>query len=207
MTHPQAFLATQFALTGLPLFIFIAFTITVFVFSVVAALLVGVLVALLFTAFMVGVGLLVVLPTIFVTTAAASFLFLWGLGGYYILKWFNEDEGAPPDGKSIGEKLNSWTGGRMNWIMDGTNKKEDGPSPQPGKDGGREAKREAGGEKKSGHSGEGNFADPQKHFSDGKDTVVKNVDGVQKRVNKSTGAVTNTAGTAKGTVSGVTGLG
>lgn len=76
------------------------------------------LAALLFTAFMVGVALIVVLPTVFMTTAAASFVFLWGLGGYYILKWFNK--GAPaPEGGAIGDKLNSLTGGRLDFLMDG----------------------------------------------------------------------------------------
>ena len=72
---------------------------------------------------MVGVALIVVLPTIFLTTFTATFLFLWGLGGYYILKWFNDGGVSAPDGKAIGDKLNSLTGGRMGWLMDGTRKK------------------------------------------------------------------------------------
>lgn len=97
---------------------FAVFTLTIFVFSLIVALLVGVLAALLFTAFMVGVALLVILPTVFLTTMAASFVFLWGLGGYYILKWFNKG-GQAPEGKAIGDKLNSLTGGRLDFLMDG----------------------------------------------------------------------------------------
>ncbi|TKA42296.1 hypothetical protein B0A49_12694, partial [Cryomyces minteri] len=121
ITNPKlsAFLLTNFALTGFPLVMFVVFTLTVFVFCLVAALLVGVLAALLFTAFAVGVALLVILPTVFLTTMAASFIFLWGLGGYYIVKWFNKGDGAAADGGAIGDKLNSLTGGRLNFLMDG----------------------------------------------------------------------------------------
>ncbi|KAK7550406.1 hypothetical protein JOL62DRAFT_480425, partial [Phyllosticta paracitricarpa] len=114
-----AFLLAQLALSGFPLVMFGVFTVTVFVFSLIVALLVGVLVALLFTAFMVGVALLVVLPTTFITTLGASFVFLWGLGGYYLVKWFNQSDGAAPDGSAIGDKLNNLTGGRISFLMDG----------------------------------------------------------------------------------------
>jgi len=87
-----------------------------FVFSLVAALLIAVLVAILFTVVCVGVSLLIVLPTIFVTTMGATFLFLWGLGGYYILKWFNSTSPAKP-GKAIGDKLSTITGGRLDFLM------------------------------------------------------------------------------------------
>ncbi|SLM39871.1 hypothetical protein LPUS_10521 [Lasallia pustulata] len=87
-----AFILSQVALSGIPLALFVVMTITVFVFALVAALLIGVLGALLFTAFCVGVALLVLLPTLFITSFAGAFLFLWGLAAYYLLKWFNEKE-------------------------------------------------------------------------------------------------------------------
>ena len=67
-------------------------TITVFVFALVAALVIGLLGALLFTAFCVGVALLVLLPVLFITTFAGAFIWLWGVAGYYILKWFNKKD-------------------------------------------------------------------------------------------------------------------
>ncbi|KAF2004531.1 hypothetical protein P154DRAFT_395821, partial [Amniculicola lignicola CBS 123094] len=115
----QAFLTTQIVLTGFPLFLFIVFSITVFLFALIAGLLIGLLAAVLFSLFMVGVALLFVLPTIFLTTFAATFIFLWGLGGYHLLKWFNDGNAPAPEGLSIGDKLNSWTGGRMEWLVDG----------------------------------------------------------------------------------------
>ncbi|KAF2868437.1 hypothetical protein BDV95DRAFT_609918 [Massariosphaeria phaeospora] len=127
MNNPKlaAFLTTQIVITGLPLVLFFTFSLTVFVFSLIAALLIGLVAALLFTVAMVGVALLVVLPTIFLTTFAACFIFLWGLGGYYILKWINEGDMPAPDGTGIGDKLNSLTGGRMSWLMDGARKKQE----------------------------------------------------------------------------------
>ena len=85
-----AFLLSQIALSGGPLFLFAVMSLTVFVVALVAGLLVGVLGAVLFTVFCVGVALIVLLPILFFTTAAATFVFLWGLGAYYIVKWFNK---------------------------------------------------------------------------------------------------------------------
>lgn len=114
------------ALTGVPLGLFILFSLSVFIFAIVVALIVGLLAAILFTVFMVGVALIVVLPTVMFTTGAACFLFLWGLGGYYILKWANGDfkgkDGSAnpaPEGQSIGDQLNRLTGGRMDGFMEG----------------------------------------------------------------------------------------
>ncbi|PSN70934.1 hypothetical protein BS50DRAFT_545917 [Corynespora cassiicola Philippines] len=211
-----AFLTTQIALTGLPLLLFAAFSVTVFLFSLIAALLVGVVAALLFTVFMLGVALVVVLPTVFLTTFAASFIYLWGLGGYYILKWFNEGEAPAPQGSAIGDKLNSLTGGRMSWLVDGARKKQDdartGVDQTPKVHGSESDGKQ---HKSSNGNADGNTssgaADAGKHLNEGKEQVTKQVDGVQKRVNKSTGGATNAAGTAtgtaKGAISGATGLG
>ena len=113
----------NFALTGVPLGLFALFTLTVAVFSLVVGLLLGLLAAVLFILFAVGVALTIVLPAVFFTTATACFLFLWGLGGYYILKWANGD-GKDENGKQkeggapIGDRLNSLTGGRLTGFMD-----------------------------------------------------------------------------------------
>jgi len=112
-----AFLLANIVLSGPPLLLFIVFTTTVFIVSVVAALLIGLIAAVLFTVFMVLVALFVILPTVFLTTLGATFLFLWGLGGYYILKWFNEGDSPAEVGNAIGDKLNALTGGRLGWLM------------------------------------------------------------------------------------------
>ncbi|MCJ1479730.1 hypothetical protein MMC13_008416 [Lambiella insularis] len=99
-----SFLLSQIALSGIPIALFVVMTIGVFVFALVAALVIGVLGALLFTAFCVGVALLVLLPVLFITTFAGAFIWLWGVGTYYILKWFNQKDipGVHKDAKDGG---------------------------------------------------------------------------------------------------------
>ncbi|KAK1825454.1 hypothetical protein LTR12_000255 [Friedmanniomyces endolithicus] len=116
----SAFMGMNIAITGVPLFLFILFTITVALFSLIVGLILGLLAAVLFIVFAVGTALVFVLPTVFFTTMAACFLFLWGLGGFYILKWANGDKAGEkaPEGGAIGDKLNSLTGGRLTGFMD-----------------------------------------------------------------------------------------
>lgn len=56
---------------------------------------------------------------LFVTTFAAAFIWLWGVGGYYILKWFNKKEipgiNAPlPEGMSLEDFAVKAQGGQEN---------------------------------------------------------------------------------------------
>ncbi|KAK8169948.1 hypothetical protein IWX90DRAFT_465602 [Phyllosticta citrichinensis] len=207
------FLLAQLALSGFPLIMFGVFTVTVFVFSLIVALLVGVLVALLFTAFMVGVALLVVLPTTFITTLGASFVFLWGLGGYYLVKWFNQSDGPAPDGSAIGDKLNNLTGGRMSFLMDGIrgqdsndskdedSKGEDGEVFTRADDDGKDSK------EKNAHSSARSPAStgPRKlnreHIKNGA-TKAADTDDIKQKA----GTATNSVSSVKGVASGGTGL-
>jgi hypothetical protein len=116
-------------LSGGPLFLFVVFTMTVFIVSLLAALIIALIAALLFTVFMLLVALFVVLPTIFMTTMAATFIFVWGLGGYYLIKWFNEGKTPAEAGGAVGDVLNSVTGGRLTWMVDSLR----GPAVGPGK--------------------------------------------------------------------------
>ena len=112
------------ALTGIPLGIFVLFSFTVALFSMIGGVMLGLLGAFLFTLFWVGLALSIVFPVVFLTTMTACFLFLWGMGGYYLLRWLNGTTDA--DGKegkpllasgSIGDSLNSLTGGRLTGFM------------------------------------------------------------------------------------------
>ncbi|KAL9004779.1 MAG: hypothetical protein Q9188_002414 [Gyalolechia gomerana] len=87
-----SFILSHLALSGVPMGLFIIMTITVVVFSIIAALILALLAAVLFSVACIGFALIILLPTLFITTAAASFIWLWGLGAYYILKWFNKKE-------------------------------------------------------------------------------------------------------------------
>lgn len=85
-----SFLLSQLALSGPAIALFIIMTITVVIFALVAGLLIGLIGALLFVVVAVGFALIILLPVLFFTTAAGVFFFLWGLGTYYVVKWFNE---------------------------------------------------------------------------------------------------------------------
>jgi Promethin len=87
-----AFLLSQIALSGIPLALFCIMSITVLVFALLAGIIVGLLGAVLFTVFCLGLALIILLPTLFMTTFAGTFIFLWGLGAYYIVKWFNKKD-------------------------------------------------------------------------------------------------------------------
>jgi hypothetical protein len=186
--------------------LFITFSVTVFLFSLITALLIGVLAAVLFTVFMVVVALLIVIPTVFFTTFTATFIFLWGLGGYYILKRANE--GETPDGMAIGDKLNGLTGGRMGWLIDGARKKADdmrtGVDQTPNKHGSEE---------------NGNVKTPQKQAPEQNGGVKKEKDESEDESKPDAGKATkqngevhkrppklaNGAGMAKGATNGATG--
>ncbi|KAK4501699.1 hypothetical protein PRZ48_007508 [Zasmidium cellare] len=120
----SAFLGMNIALTGVPLGLFILFSIVVFITALVIALVVALLAAVIFTLFCVGTALVIVFPAVLFTTGAACFLFLWGLGGYYILKWANgaeskEGSQQPGEGSSIGDSLSRLTGGKLDGFMEG----------------------------------------------------------------------------------------
>ncbi|KAF2012470.1 hypothetical protein BU24DRAFT_494479 [Aaosphaeria arxii CBS 175.79] len=113
-----AFIASQIIFTGLPLLLFLSFSVTALLLSTMTALLIGLLIAGLFTVLAVGVAFILLLPTIFVTTFAASFVYLWGFSAYYLFKWIVDSESDPEAG--IGSSFNRFTGGRTKWLFDGS---------------------------------------------------------------------------------------
>ena len=113
-----SFLFSQIALSGLPIVLFAVFTVGVGIFALLVALIIAVLGAVLFTVFMAGVALLVLLPTLFITTFSAAFIWLWGVGLYYFIKWFNEKP-VPGVHTSLKDGLKESTG--LNAIHGGFN--------------------------------------------------------------------------------------
>lgn len=201
----QAFLLANVTLTGLPLLLFIVFSITVFIFSLVAALLIAVVAALLFTVFCIIVALVIVLPTIFITTLGATFLFLWGLGGYYILSWFNSANPAKP-GEALGDKLNSLTGGRMDWLMQSV---RNPPDPVPTKVHGEGTSEEkeplVNGHKTENASGPPKLATRNADAGKATGAATEAVNGVKSRAGGATGTATGLTSIAKGQANGVAG--
>lgn len=121
-------------------------TIGVLVFSLVAALVIGVLGALVFTVFCVGFALLILLPILFITTFAGAFIWLWGVGAYYIVKWFNKKD-IPGIHSKLSDSmnlpaLNGGAKGGDSAHADGSGgkpKKEANGSPKKSQDGGHKA--------------------------------------------------------------------
>ncbi|KAF1823043.1 uncharacterized protein K489DRAFT_370634 [Dissoconium aciculare CBS 342.82] len=119
--HPKvsALLGLNLVFTGIPLLLFILFSITTLVTSVVVALVVALSIAITFTLFSIGVALLVLLPVIFFTTASACILFFWGLAGYFVLRWATSEKSMEDGqgGRTIGERINNLTGGRLDQFV------------------------------------------------------------------------------------------
>lgn len=189
-------------------------TISVVIFALLAALIIGLVGAVLFIVVCVGFALIILLPTLFLTTAAATFIWLWGIGGYYILKKFNKKEipGIHTDMKGGPGGLNAQLG-----AITG----EGGPQGDPS--GGE--KQADGGAKENGKPKEANGG--PKHPGGYKGGAAKHVNGTAEKVGsvgkasgvdvgspkdaadigKHAGKVTNAAQGVKGGVSGATGLG
>ncbi|KAI4214079.1 MAG: hypothetical protein LQ351_003483 [Letrouitia transgressa] len=134
-----SFLLSHLALSGPPLALFALMTITVVLFSIIFALLIAVLAAVAFSVVAVGFALIILLPTVFLTTGAATFIWAWGVGAYYVLKWFNKKE-IPGIHKPVGEGvqdelgLDALTGkGQMNGGVDGKEGEGNGTVPDPKK--------------------------------------------------------------------------
>ena len=75
----KTFLATQIALSALPLLLFISFTLVTLILIVVAAIVTA--------AFWISVALLILLPTLFATCSAAVFVWIWALGTYLFCRF------------------------------------------------------------------------------------------------------------------------
>ncbi|KAL6250059.1 hypothetical protein RBB50_002360 [Rhinocladiella similis] len=88
------FLASQIALNGLPLIVFACTTVSVFIFSILAGILVGVIGGLLFVVPAIGFALLILMPLLFFTTATAVFLWFWGVAAYAVIDWLSQKETA-----------------------------------------------------------------------------------------------------------------
>ena len=196
-------------------------TISVVIFALLAGLIIGLVGAVLFIVVCVGFALIILLPTLFFTTAAATFIWLWGVGGYYIIKKFNKKEvpGIHTDLKGgpggLKEQLGAITG------VGGPQGDPSGGENQSGE----EEKQANGGPKENGKPKEANGG--PKYPGGYKAGATKHVNGAADKVGnagKSTGVdvgnpkeaadvgkhagkVTNAAQGVKGGVSGATGLG
>lgn len=91
--------------------------------ALTVGLLCGLLGAGLFTFTCVGLAFAALLPVIFFSTMTACFLFLCGLGGYYILRWVNggqvnSDSSGDQIGGTTDDRHNALAGGRLAEVTD-----------------------------------------------------------------------------------------
>ena len=204
------------ALTGIPLGLFILFSLSVATFSFIVGILAGIGGAVLFTLTVVGVALWIVLPAIFFTTMVACFLFLWGLGGYYFLQWVNGSSEKGQEKKpllesgSIGDSLNSMTGGRLTGFMDkikaekakgdfsGFSDQHTPAKPPPSEKEKFVRQPNAPAQKQSQNAGAANVISPTSN--------VQKATKVTSSVNGPSKTAANTTGTIKGGLGGAAGL-
>ncbi|KAL9082254.1 MAG: hypothetical protein Q9159_006567 [Coniocarpon cinnabarinum] len=86
-----AFVAAQLLLSGPPVLIFLGFSFTILISSFLICLLTALTVTFAFTALCTGLALLVLLPTLLLTSTAATFLFMSGLISGAAVSRFNND--------------------------------------------------------------------------------------------------------------------
>lgn len=116
-----SFLAAQACIAGLPLVLFFAFATTTLLVSLSTCLLLGLLAALAFTFFIIGFALLFVVPTVFIASCSATFIFVWGVLGYAILRRLNGGEAPDKHDSRIADKLRGLKGGRPSDSTGGEN--------------------------------------------------------------------------------------
>lgn len=95
-SHPvlATFLLSQIAFSGIPLILFIFLIAGIFVFSLVATIILGLFGALMVTLFCLGLGSMLLIPTLFVTSFMAGGIWLWAWGIYYIVQWAGSGDTA-----------------------------------------------------------------------------------------------------------------
>ena len=100
---------------------------------------------------------------------------------------YNEGDGPAPDGTTIGDKINDFTGGRMSWLTDGVAKKQD--DVRTGVD---QTPKTHGSESEDG-GGKGSGRAPRKLAEKPKENTNQQSNGVQKRNTTSAGEADNAA--------------
>jgi hypothetical protein len=87
-----AFVLSQAAFSGIPLVLFCVTAVTTFVFALLTSAIVAVLSALLFTTSCLGLALVILLPTLFLTTLAGTTVFLFATGVYCVVRLFSDKD-------------------------------------------------------------------------------------------------------------------
>jgi signal transduction histidine kinase len=75
----QAFIASQLLFSSLPLVLFVSFALSTTIFAFISAV--------VFSLFWIGLGMLVLVPTLFVTFSVAVLVWLWAVATFVTGRW------------------------------------------------------------------------------------------------------------------------
>ncbi|KIN05900.1 hypothetical protein OIDMADRAFT_112846 [Oidiodendron maius Zn] len=116
-----AFLAIQFALSLTPLLLFVSFAAGIVVVSLV--------VAVLFSLFWIGIALLLLIPTLFVTVSLGIAVWIWAVSSFLVARWIwnilpvnvrgNTEVLLPNGRKAVFTKSTDGIGGVKGEVRDG----------------------------------------------------------------------------------------
>ncbi len=90
--------------------IFLVFAVATLFVSLTTCILLSIIIALALGFFAIGIALIFLIPTIFIASCSATFIFLWGFLGYTVLRRFNRIEAFEKRGITNGERSGSWNG-------------------------------------------------------------------------------------------------
>jgi hypothetical protein len=95
-SHPiiASLVFSQLVFSGVPLLFFLGLSAGIFIFSLVAALVLSLLGVLMITLGCMCLGSLILVPTLFVTTLTAGGIWGWGWGLYYLVQWVGSGDTA-----------------------------------------------------------------------------------------------------------------
>lgn len=106
--------------------LFVVFTLTVLLITLLTGLIIGIVGAVLFTGFMVLLALFVVLPMLFFTTFVAMFLAVWGIGIYYLVQRIPKEKRERMS-SAVGERVGSITSGSLDVLSEAVKEAEKVP--------------------------------------------------------------------------------
>jgi len=105
------FLALQLLLSFTPLALFLSFTIGVLALSLITAA--------LFSLFWIGVALLILVPTLFITVSLGILIWIWAVSSFLVARWVynvvpvnvrgKAEVGLPNGKKGVVEKREGWS--------------------------------------------------------------------------------------------------
>jgi hypothetical protein len=99
---------------------------TVFIVSLISAILTGIIAALFFTSFMLLIAVCILVPTIFFSSIGAVSLYVWGLIGYFLLNVFSKGKAPGAIGNRFQVNVSRLTSEKTDGSGDSMRLRENG---------------------------------------------------------------------------------